>query len=60
VDLMIFSASWAPRVSPGMANIETLADAFDAKWGVRMRCGLSEELLSRGQRCGLVQRRAAE
>ena len=35
-----------------MGTIETLGDAFDAKWGVRMRCGRSEEHLSRNQRCG--------
>jgi len=35
-----------------MAVIETLGEAFDAKWGVRMRCGRSDERLSRSARCG--------
>jgi hypothetical protein len=35
-----------------MVVIETLGEAFDAKWGVRMRCGRSDERLSRSARCG--------
>jgi hypothetical protein len=35
-----------------MAVIETLGEAFDAKWGVRMWCGRSDERLSRSARCG--------
>jgi hypothetical protein len=32
-----------------MAGIETLGDAFDAKWGVRVRCGRDQE--RRAGRC---------
>lgn len=38
-----------------MAAIETLGDAFDAQWGVRMRCGRSDSDVrgsTRRERCG--------
>ena len=34
-----------------MAEIETLGDAFDGNWGVRMRCGRSDERIGRNARC---------
>lgn len=39
-----------------MAGVETLGDAFDAKWGIRMRCGRSDERPGKGERCDFEAR----
>ena len=34
-----------------MAEIETLGDAYDAQWGVRVRCSREDPRISRNARC---------